>query len=867
MNEKQREKREKRELEYKKLNAEIDEAIAHNTPIQEAIAYNNKIDEITEAIAHNNKIDEITEAIAHNNKIDEIEEAIAHNKKIENAKRHNDEILSKKKKIKDSIPTEADLKKVGDKIPTEADLKKVDGKEPTEADLTKLGAKKLVGDKIPTEADKTEFMNEKQREKREKRELEYKKLNAEIDEAIAHNNKIDEITKAIAQNKEIKEAMDYNRPIQEAIAYNNKLDRIIQIREENEEARKYNEKYKEYNELASRYNEKVNTHNNNAKEENKKRLEAKEDNSINKLIERIGFDKLEKNIEKLRNKLKAEERDKIINNMKVEELNNETYVTAIIDLLDAKIIEEDQIENMKEEIAKMKYIEIVRKFNNDADKADKVLKNIGMAEVLANKKILMKLSNKKIYELAIMNMTIKELSDKKEIVNMDLKQLDAKVNELLKGDINDEKIEELAFNKEEKDAIKTAILQKAMEKGAVDETEAKKLDPTKQGAVIAGIFAQKSTREIEINDNTAFADKKVLGVENVEIKLKDLMKATGTRTTLMNSRELQKGMMLVLQNSLNKDTVHVITVMEVKNDEIVYVANVKGKNEAITRTISRDTLSKGVTLSKDGTLVETKEAVGELQDMNAQGQVIQIQDKLKWKGLVLATDKAINKSRGVTVDKIQEIFNMDKNLTEKLTDSEGLHTLLPIINGITRVRDALEIRAIATMLGKEHVALTPKDIAKVFGKETESDNMNTKEIMDTVLERLGELSAYDNSAKAKLVIELTAIAGGLWLAMKMQGVSSVNDLRKNKINGNQAIMTKLLKDEYDNFIKKNNKDDFIINLSEVKSAIEKKQTYTSKERSDILAALAGISQSLSDDANDVANMFKMQNIKAIAKSA
>ena len=28
---------------------------------------------------------------------------------------------------------------------------------------------------------------------------------------------------------------------------------------------------------------------------------------------------------------------------------------------------------------------------------------------------------------------------KKEIVNMDLKQLDAKVNELLKGDINDEK--------------------------------------------------------------------------------------------------------------------------------------------------------------------------------------------------------------------------------------------------------------------------------------------------------------------------------------------------------------------------------------------------------------------------------------------
>jgi hypothetical protein len=208
---------------------------------------------------------------------------------------------------------------------------------------------------------------------------------------------------------------------------------------------------------------------------------------------------------------------------------------------------------------------------------------------------------------------------------------------------------------------------------------------------------------------------------------------------------------------------------------------------------------------------------------------------------------------------------MDKDLTEKLTDSEGLQTLFPIINGIIlKTTESVEVKAIANMLGKDVSSLTQSDIANIFNKK---DNLSDKEIMDTILERLGELST-DKSAKGRLVVELTAVAGGLWLAMKMQGAENVKGLDKTKVNGNQATISKLLKDEYDkHFKEKGNDKDFVINLSAVREGVETKQVYTVEERANILSALAGNSQSLSEEATAVADMFKMKNIKAIAKAA
>ena len=105
-------------------------------------------------------------------------------------------------------------------------------------------------------------------------------------------------------------------------------------------------------------------------------------------------------------------------------------------------------------------------------------------------------------------------------------------------------------------------------------------------------------------------------------------------------------------------------------------------------------------------------------------------------------------------------------------DDAGKETLIAIINAITRPKkNSIEVKAIAKMLGVEVSQLTASDIAG-------NDNIGTmkdKDIIDMILTRMGDLSKEGNSANVKLAIELTAVAGGLLLAMKKQGVDKVID--------------------------------------------------------------------------------------------
>ena len=138
-----------------------------------------------------------------------------------------------------------------------------------------------------------------------------------------------------------------------------------------------------------------------------------------------------------------------------------------------------------------------------------------------------------------------------------------------------------------------------------------------------------------------------------------------------------------------------------------------------------------------------------------------------------------------------------------------------------------------------------------------------------ILTRMGYLSKEGNSANVKLAIELTAVAGGLLLAMKKQSVDKVIDLDQTKINSNQATISKMLKQEYELNYKDKADKDFIINLSQIQQTVVEKTKYTAQERKDILDALANGNkeQLINKDAEKVKNIFNMQYIREKLKSA
>ena len=204
----------------------------------------------------------------------------------------------------------------------------------------------------------------------------------------------------------------------------------------------------------------------------------------------------------------------------------------------------------------------------------------------------------------------------------------------------------------------------------------------------------------------------------------------------------------------------------------------------------------------------------------------------------------------------------------------GQETLIAIINAITGTKvNSIEVKAIAKMLGVEVSQLTKSDIAtKVFGNDN-IGTMSDKDIIDMILTRMGYLSKEgnsNNSANVKLAIELTAVAGGLLLAMKNQSVDKVIDLDQTKINSNQATISKMLKEKYEHNYKGKNDKDFIINLSQIQKAVTEKTTYTAQERKDILDALANGNsrrQLINKDAEKVKDIFNMQYIREKLKSA
>lgn len=517
----------------------------------------------------------------------------------------------------------------------------------------------------------------------------------------------------------------------------------------------------------------------------------------------------------------------IIDNIKVKDLNDNAYISATTDLLKAEIITPEDIkegkEKVKEVIKGKKYVELAKKLEGGESKAEEVLKATGMSNAIKSIEILKTLkgvSTKKLYDITMKNMTIKDLLDKKT-ADIDIKELDIKANDLIEKTKTDEDIEKMTLNKEEAETIKAAKLKKEMEKGAGEKT--KMLNAVTQNALIAAISAKKSYGVPE--EKSAFANKNVAGLENIKTNLKVLMKATGTESVQINENAIKEGMMLVLEDNTNKDNTHVITVMKVKGNKIVYAKNVRGKKDIIKATVAMQDLKKGVTVAKDGALVSSNN-----------GEV-----KFGWKGLVLATDGMITTVK-------QEM------------DVEMMKLSTAVENGITGAKkDSIEVKAIAKMLGKDNAGdLEIGDIAKVFEIDTDINETKEEDIKNSILTRISCLSVQGNTANVELAIELTAVAGGLLLAMKKQDVKKVSDLKQATINADQQTITDLLMNEYRNF---DGRDNFMINLDNLHKAVEDKITYTSEKRKEILHILAENGNALqinNEDANAVADVFKLQ---------
>ena len=145
-------------------------------------------------------------------------------------------------------------------------------------------------------------------------------------------------------------------------------------------------------------------------------------------------------------------------------------------------------------------------------------------------------------------------------------------------------------------------------------------------------------------------------------------------------------------------------------------------------------------------------------------------------------------------------------------------------------------------MGKEDAnEVTIQELGEKFGIGNVSETSN-EVIMNRIMRRMLDINKEGgNTAATELSVELTAVAGGLLLAMKAQeeqGVSKIGELDQTKINGNQKTISEILKTEYKtNFAKAG--EDFIINIAQLRKTIsEKGARYDMAKRKDILDALA-----------------------------
>ena len=217
-----------------------------------------------------------------------------------------------------------------------------------------------------------------------------------------------------------------------------------------------------------------------------------------------------------------------------------------------------------------------------------------------------------------------------------------------------------------------------------------------------------------------------------------------------------------------------------------------------------------------------------------------------------------------TKDITEEVFDKAKGL-----DKEGKEIITDILNAITSPdKETIEVKAIAGMLGKESGNdMNIQDLSELF-EITNIKAASNNEIMNKIMNRMLEIRKEGgDTAATELSIELTAVAGGLLLAMKAQEVETVGDLDQSKINGNQKTISEVLKVEYKNNFAKSGADDFVINVSQLRKAVkEEGRSYTAEARKNILDALAGNDGKIMEKDKDlVVNLFR--NVHAIAASA
>jgi hypothetical protein len=192
-----------------------------------------------------------------------------------------------------------------------------------------------------------------------------------------------------------------------------------------------------------------------------------------------------------------------------------------------------------------------------------------------------------------------------------------------------------------------------------------------------------------------------------------------------------------------------------------------------------------------------------------------------------------------------------------------------VVKALTNPKvQSIEVQAIGGLMGKEDVnEVTIQELGEKFGIEKVSE-MSNEEIMNRVMRRMLDINKEGgNTAATELSVELTAVAGGLLLAMKAQGVSKIGELDQTKINGNQKTISEILKTEYKtNFAKAG--EDFIINIAQLRKTIsEKGARYDMAKRKDILDALASGNLKWKEEESKIAGLFNMKNIHAIAASA
>lgn len=333
-----------------------------------------------------------------------------------------------------------------------------------------------------------------------------------------------------------------------------------------------------------------------------------------------------------------------------------------------------------------------------------------------------------------------------------------------------------------------------------------------------------------------------------------IMKRTGHQDVsidLDNLNGINKGGLELILEGKNGN--HLISVKEIsKKRKVIYAVNVeKDKAGIIEGEIGIEELLSGVYLEDNGNLRVAKET-------NDATRIF------KYEGLALASKEMIKENNLITVKQVQDVFEISNEKAEEM-GTAGIKILMSVVKGITSPnKQSMEVRAIAGLLGETSASdIKAENLYQLFEISKGTDR---KEIMNAILSRMEMLSRQGTGAEVELSIELTAVAGGLLLAMENQKVDSVRDLNQTKITGNQKTITRLLKTQYrDNYAKVGN--DFIIDISNLQKAFKEKATYTVEERRNILDALASDSSRWQEEEKVIVGLFKLQNIQAIAASA